>query len=135
MKSKSIEITVPFADVDGMRAVYHANYIVWFDMVRTKLYQENGIAMEKWEEGGILLPLVVCHCEYKESARFDDKVKVTATITEVKGKVITIEYEIENMETHRIITTGLTKQVFVDENGKSFVLEERYPEIYQNLIS
>ena len=118
-----------------MRAVYHANYIVWFDMVRTKLYQENGIAMEKWEEGGILLPLVVCHCEYKESARFDDKVKVTATVTEVKGKVITIEYEIENMETHRIITTGMTKQVFVDENGKSFVLEERYPEIYQNLIS
>ena len=63
------------AELDGMRAVYHTNFIKWFDLARTKLFREAGVQMEKWEEGGILLPLVVCHCEYAEGARFDDPVK------------------------------------------------------------
>ena len=134
MRSASIELRVAFADLDGMRAVYHTNYIKWFDLARTKLFREAGVAMEKWEEGGILLPLVVCPCEYKEGAVFDDPLKVTARIQEVKGKVITLEYEIENLDTGRIITTGLTKQVFCDKDNKSFKLEERYPEIYKALI-
>ncbi len=133
MKKASIEHRVVMAELDGMRAVYHTNYIKWFDLARTKLFREAGVQMEKWEEGGILLPLVVCHCEYQEGAYFDDDLKVTAEVTEVRGKVITITYEIENQETGRVISTGLTKQVFCDADNKSFVLEERYPEIYRNL--
>ena len=133
MKKASIEHRVVMAELDGMRAAYHTNYIKWFDLARTKLFREAGVQMEKWEEGGILLPLVVCHCEYQEGAYFDDDLKVTAEVTEVRGKVITITYEIENQETGRVISTGLTKQVFCDADNKSFVLEERYPEIYRNL--
>ena len=51
----------------------------------------------------------------------------------MKGKVVTIVYEIENQNTGRVICTGLTKQVFCDENSKSFVLQERYTELYRNL--
>jgi acyl-CoA thioester hydrolase len=133
MKKASIEHRVVMQELDGMRAVYHTNFIKWFDFARTKLFREAGVQMEKWEEGGILLPLVVCHCEYQEGARFDDPLKITAEVTEVRGKVITIEYEIENMDTGRVISTGLTKQVFCDADNKSFVLEERYPDVYKAL--
>lgn len=135
MKTASIELRVAFADLDGMRAVYHTNYIKWFDLARTKLFREAGFKMEEWENGGVLLPLVVCHCEYKEGAVFDDPLRVTAAVQEVKGKVITLEYEIENLNTNRVISTGLTKQVFCDENSKSFVLQEKYPELYKNLLA
>ncbi|MCI8285113.1 MAG: acyl-CoA thioesterase [Firmicutes bacterium] len=135
MKTASIELRVAFSDLDGMRAVYHTNYIKWFDLARTKLFREAGFKMEEWENGGVLLPLVVCHCEYKEGAVFDDPLKVTAAVQEIKGKVITLEYEIENMNTKRVISTGLTKQVFCDENSKSFVLQEKYPELYKNLLA
>ena len=135
MKKASIEHRVVMAELDGMRAVYHTNYIKWFDLARTKLFRDAGVQMEKWEEGGILLPLVVCHCEYAEGAYFDDPLRVTAEVTELRGKVITIDYEIENLDTGRVISTGQTKQVFCDADNKSFKLEERYPEIYQNLIA
>ena len=92
MRKASVELRVAFADLDGMRAVYHTNYIRWFDLARTKLFREAGFSMEKWEGGGILLPLVVCHCEYREGAVFDDPLRVTAQIAEVRGKVVTIEY-------------------------------------------
>lgn len=125
--------TVAFCDLDGMRAVYHPNYIIWFDLARTQLYKEAGFHQEKWEEGGILLPLVVCNCEYLEGAVFGDELKVTARVSEVKRKVITLEYEVEKTSNGHIICKGLTKQVCCDENNKSFVLEERYPELVKNL--
>ena len=133
MRKASVELRVAFADLDAMRAVYHTNYIRWFDLARTKLFREAGFSMEKWEGGGILLPLVVCHCEYREGAVFDDPLRVTAQIAEVRGKVVTIEYEIENLDNGRVISTGLTKQVFCDENSKAFVLKEKYPELYDRL--
>lgn len=133
MKKATIELRVSFADLDGMRAVYHTNYIKWFDFVRTKLLREVGFQMQKWEASGTLLPLVVCHCEYKASAEFDDLLEITAAVEEVKGKVITINYEIVNKETGKLIATGLTKQVTCDENSKSFVLIDKYPELYKNL--
>ena len=111
MRKASVELRVAFADLDGMRAVYHTNYIRWFDLARTKLFREAGFSMEKWEGGGILLPLVVCHCEYREGAVFDDPLRVTAQIAEVRGKVVTIEYEIENLDNGRVISTGLTKSI------------------------
>ena len=135
MKKASIEHTVSMAELDGMRAVYHTNFIKWFDSARTELFREAGVRMDLWEEGGILLPLVVCHCEYAEGAHFDDPLRITAEVTEVRGKVITIDYEIINLDTGHIISTGQTKQVFCDADNKSFKLEERYPEIYQNLIA
>jgi acyl-CoA thioester hydrolase len=133
MKKAAIELRVSFAELDGMRAVYHTNHIKWFDLVRTKLLREAGFEMEKWEASGILLPLVVCHCEYKASTKFDDLLEITATVEEVKGKVITITYEIINKETGKLVATGMTKQVTCDENSKPFVLEEKYPELYKNL--
>ena len=135
MRKASIELRVAMNELDGMRAVYHTNYIKWFDLARTKLFREAGVKMEEWEEGGILLPLVVCHCEYAQGAYFDDPLKVTAEVSELKGKVITLTYEIENQNTGKVISTGMTKQVFCDADNKSFKLEERYPEIYKTLLS
>lgn len=135
MRKATINVTVAMADLDGMRAVYHTNYIKWFDLARTKLFLEAGVQMNKWEAGGILLPLVVCHCEYKEGAIFGDNLQVTAEVTEVKGKVVTLTYSVVNTDTGREISTGLTKQVFCDENNKSFVLEDKFPDVYKNLLS
>ncbi len=135
MRKASVDLRVTFRDLDGMRTVYHPVYITYFDYARTKLMRECGIAMEKWEEGGIMLPLVDLNIQYLASGLFDDPLRVTAEIVEVKRKIITIKYEIVNLDTGKLITTGETKQVFCDENGKSFVLEEKYPEVYKTLTS
>lgn len=47
MRKASVELRVAFADLDGMRAVYHTNYIRWFDLARTKLFREAGFSMGK----------------------------------------------------------------------------------------
>jgi acyl-CoA thioester hydrolase len=134
MKKASIEVKVAFCDLDGMRSVYHTNYIKWFDLARTKLLIEAGFAMDKWEDGGVLLPLVVCHCEYRSGLKFNDEVQVRAAVKEAGGRSITLEYEVIRKDSGEITTTGLTKHVTCDENGKSFVLKDKYPELFESLF-
>lgn len=133
MKKTFIDLRVEMADLDGMRATYHANYLKWFDRTRTKLFMEAGVRMDQWEEGGILLPLVICNCEYKAGTRFNDPLRVSAEVKELGGKSITIEHRVENLDTGVLTTTGLVKIVFCDANGKPFNLEERYPDVYHAL--
>ncbi|MBR5228545.1 MAG: acyl-CoA thioesterase [Firmicutes bacterium] len=135
MKKASVDVTVAFRDLDGMRTAYHPVYIEWFDLARTKLLTECGIKFERWEKGGIVFPVVALHCEYKEGAAFGDKLRVTAMVREVRGKVLNVDYEIYSYVTEHIITTGYTTIVFCDENMKSFSLEEKYPELYANFIA
>jgi acyl-CoA thioester hydrolase len=134
MKKASIEVKVAFCDLDGMRSVYHTNYIKWFDLARTKLFMEAGFAMDRWEAGGVMLPLVVCHCEYRAGLIFNDEIIVRAMIKEAKGKTITLEYEVTKKDTGAVTTTGLTTHVTCDENGKSYVLKEKFPELFENLF-
>ena len=94
MKKASVDVTVAFRDLDGMRTAYHPVYIEWFDLARTKLLTECGIKFERWEKGGIVFPVVALHCEYKEGAAFGDKLRVTAMVREVRGKVLNVDYEI-----------------------------------------
>ena len=135
MRKTHVDVTVAFRDLDGMRSTYHPVYIEWFDLARTKLLKEAGVQFHKWETGGIVFPVVALHCEYKEGTSFEDELRVTAMVREVRGKVLTVDYEIRNLKTDRITTTGYTTIVFCDENGKSFKLEEKYPELYESLIA
>lgn len=133
MRKSSLDIRVEIYDVDGMRTVYHPRYFYYFDWAKTKLLREAGFDLQELVEKNIFIPLVACTCEYKESAGFNDILRVGVEVEEIRGKVLTFFYEVKNMDTGRIIVTGRTKHVFVDENNKSFVLKERYPEIFESL--
>lgn len=89
--------------------------------------------MERWEECGVLLPLVSCRCDYKEPALFDDPLRVTAEIAEIRGKVITVDQTIENLNTGRIITTGQVVLVSCDRDLKPLALQDARPDVYAAL--
>ena len=134
MRSASIEVKVAFADLDGMRIVYHTNYIKWFDLARTKLFREAGLPIDRWEDGGIYLPVVSCSCEYLESASFGDDLRVTARVENAEGAVLDLKYEIEKLDAGRIITTGSTRHIFCGQDMKSMKLDQTFPDLYRDLI-
>lgn len=140
-----VEYRVPLADLDGMRTVYHPNFIKYFDMARTKLFCEAGLPMERWEKTGILLPVVSCSCDYKAPALFDDYLRITAEIDGIRGKVITVKQTIENLApgnlasgdhaSGNVIATGQVILVSCDQDMTPILLEERFPELYRTLLS
>ncbi len=83
--SATLEYRVPYADTDKMGVVYYANYLVYFEMARAELLRSIGCSCTKLEEDGCAMPVLEAVCQYKASAHFEDKLELTAYLSEVKG--------------------------------------------------
>ena len=71
-------VRVPYADVDQMKFVYYANYLVYFEMARTGLLRQAGMPYSELEERGVLLPVMAAHCAYRQPAHYEDLLSVEA---------------------------------------------------------
>lgn len=110
------ELHVPYADIDAMGIVYYANYLVYFEMARADLLRQAGMPYGEMEKSGIMLPVVEAHCEYKQSARYDDLLTVYSVCLPFKGPRLRIEYEIRRGE--ELLVTGYTHHVCMSPEGR-----------------
>ena len=112
----SLDIRVAYADTDQMGMVYYSNYLVWFERGRTELLREAGLTYAEIEKEGVYLPVVEAHCNYKQSARYDDVITVVSRIPEIPRSVLTIEYEVKLEDA--ILAFGYTKHTFINKEGR-----------------
>jgi len=116
-KTETIKVRVRYQETDQMGIVYYANYLVWFEMVRTEFFRSRGMEYKKLEEEDkIFVPVVEANCRYKAPLRYDDLVTVIAELTEVSQMYVVFDYEVKCGE--RLTTTGSTKHAFVNQNGQ-----------------
>ena len=114
-KKFEYQLHVPYADIDGMGIVYYANYLVYFEMARADLLRKEGIPYGEMEAGGVMLPVVEAHCEYKASAHYDDLLTVYTVCLPFKGPRLRIEYEIRRGA--ELLVTGYTHHVCMRPDG------------------
>ena len=91
-----IEFLVRYAETDKMQVVYHANYLVWCEMGRTDLIKQLGSSYADIEKQGVMLAVIDASIRYHFSAKYEDRVRVKTTLSEVKSRTVTFEYKIEN---------------------------------------
>ena len=115
MVSHSAEVRVRYAETDQMGVVYHANYLMWFEVARVRLLEAHGSSYPELERSGYRLPVLEVTAKYHAPARFDDTLAVTATVTEAKGARVAISYEVKRGET--LLCSGLTRHAFVGHDG------------------
>lgn len=82
------EIEIRYAETDQMGVVYHANYLVWLEIGRTKLIEDIGFTYAGMEEQGFISPVTDISIQYKAALRYGQKVKVR-TWVENHGKLRT----------------------------------------------
>ena len=68
MRSATSIVRVRYAETDKMGVVYHANYLVWFEIGRTDLLRTIGWTYRQMESSGVSLPVIEAHCEYRKPA-------------------------------------------------------------------
>ena len=93
-KKTVITYRVPYADTDKMGVVYYANYLIYFERLRTELLREAGLPYFQMEEDGIMLPVIEAHCNYKKPAEYDDHLEISGWVGEIKGPKIKIYCEV-----------------------------------------
>jgi acyl-CoA thioester hydrolase len=108
-------VTVRYAETDMMGVVYHANYLPWFEIGRTTLLKEIGIAYRDLETAGFRLPVLEVSARYLRPARYDDALEVITVLRERPLVRIRLEYEVRRGD--ELLATGNTVHAFVDLQG------------------
>src|SRR4051794_13796272 len=109
-----------------MGIVYHANYLVWFEIGRTEVLRRTGFAYRDLEEQEDC-HIVVANLSvtYRAPARYDDVLTIRTRVKSIRSRVVMFEYEVLH-EDGRRLATGETTHVITDRTGKPRVLPERY---------
>ena len=111
--SSSIDMEVPFHDVDSMHVVWHGNYARYIEIARCKLLGSFNYGYTAMWESGYMWPVVDMRLKYVKPARFSQRIRVMATLVEWQYR-IKISYLITDIESGEKLTKGYTVQVAVD---------------------
>jgi acyl-CoA thioester hydrolase len=118
---------VRYAETDRMGVVYHANYLVWFEIGRTEFCRARGFAYKDMEENDhAYLVVAESYCRYKAPAYYDDELVVRTHITELRRRSVRFGYEIYRPSDGTIIAEGETGHVVTDPNGRVITLPDSY---------
>lgn len=125
-------VRVRYSETDKMGVVYHANYLVWFEIGRTEYCRARGFSYREMEETeNAFLVVAESYCRYKAPAYYDDELVVRTQITELRRRSLRFGYEIIRASDDQIIAEGETGHVVTDANGRV----RSMPDAYRDLLS
>ena len=79
-------VRVRYAETDQMGVVYHANYLVWFEVGRVEFIRQLGMDYKDMEqEDDALIAVAEVTARYKAPARYDDELMVRTSLAGVRG--------------------------------------------------
>jgi acyl-CoA thioester hydrolase len=116
------EIRVRYAETDQMRVVYHSNYLVWCEVGRTDFMRQQGMTYAEMEAGGLGLTVCEYNVRLHASARYDDVVRITTSLTEVKSRLVTFDYLLTNAATGERFATARTSLVSISAEGRPIAM-------------
>jgi len=106
-------MTVPFHDLDPMQVVWHGNYIKYFDVARSALFDSLGLNLYSVQsDSAFIFPVVRTSTKYIHSLRHQDAFVCKATVVDARFKII-LDFEIRLVENDRVCTRGRGEQVAV----------------------
>ena len=123
-------LRVRYAETDKMGVVYHANYLIWFEIGRTEFCRARGFSYRDMEENeNSFLVVAESYCRYKAPAYYDDELVVRTHITELRRRSLRFGYEIIRVPDGTVIAEGETGHVVTDANGRVRSLPPGFAEL------
>ena len=119
---ETINIKVPFYDVDSMQVVWHGNYVKYLEDARCNLLEKIGYSYEKMRESGYMYPVATMKIKYIKPSIFNQEITITAILKEYETCLI-IKYIVKDAKTGEKISTAETMQIAVDMKTLESVYE------------
>jgi tol-pal system-associated acyl-CoA thioesterase len=81
-----LPVRVYFEDTDAGGVVYHARYLNFFERARTEMLRKAGVSqIELKEIHGLIWVVLDIAVNYRQAARLEDELEVTAELLWLKG--------------------------------------------------
>jgi len=123
-------VRVRYSETDKMGIVYHANYIVWFEIGRTEFCRAAGFPYSAMEEQGVLILVTGVDCRYRRSASYDDEVTIRTRMGDTGSRGLSFFYEIVRSDDGTLLAEGSTRHIFVDGSGKPITIPSAIREAF-----
>ncbi len=108
------KVRVLYAHTDNMGIVNNGRYLEYFEAGRNTLLRDIGYPYTELEKLQYGLPVIEAHANYISTAKYDDIVIIRASLNEMPGVRVKINYELFVGE--RIIVKGYTVHSFINLN-------------------
>ena len=116
----SIELQVPFHDVDVLEVAWHGHYAKYLELARTAWMRARSLDAADMRALGFRFFVTEYFLRHLAPLRYGDQVQVQAWPVEVQNR-IRIAYRVQNRTTGRIAAQGWTVLVSTDAAGELFL--------------
>jgi acyl-CoA thioester hydrolase len=114
--SSKTRLRVRYSETDQMGIVYHANYLVWFEVGRSELFRELDLPYTQFEKHGLGLAVIEASCRYRKPSRYDDELVIVTEINTMSLRTVSFSYLVYREET--LLAEGRTVHVFINNEGR-----------------
>ncbi|MBX3475799.1 MAG: acyl-CoA thioesterase [Planctomycetes bacterium] len=115
--SHTVRLTVRFKESDLLGIVWHGNYVTYLEDARQALGVQIGLSYEDFIRERYAAPIVDLRLQYKKSARYGDKLDVTASLQWMEVPKLVHRYEVRRASDHELLTVAETTQVLLHPDG------------------
>ncbi len=118
--SASVEVEVPFHDVDLVGVVWHGHYLKYLENARWALMDRIGFNLEQMIASGFSWPVVSVQVKYVRAARYGDRLRVQASLVEWETR-LGVNYLIVDCRDDARVGRAQTVQVAVDKQSQAML--------------
>jgi acyl-CoA thioester hydrolase len=114
-QSHEVKMKVPFFDLDPMQIVWHGNYLKYFDIARTELFDGLGVDLfEFHDRTRYIFPIIRTAVKHIRPLKRGDEFICRATVKEARTKIV-VAFEIRLVADGTVCARGTTEQAAVLE--------------------
>ncbi len=122
-------VRVRYAETDQAGMVYHANYLIWFEIGRVELCRAHGFNYRDMEiEADAYLPVTEAHLRYRSPAKYDDVILIRTRASVIRSRAITFVYEVRRDADHTLLAEGETQHIVMNQAGRARSFPAEYAE-------
>lgn len=113
-------IRVRYAETDQAGVVYHANYLVWFEVGRVELCRDHGFNYRDMEkQSDAILPVIDLKVTYRSPALYDDIILIRTRLKFLRTRSVSFIYEVYRAADMTLLAEGETYHVVVNKEGRA----------------
>lgn len=109
----TVEIEIPFHDLDPLNVAWHGHYFKYFELARVELLRSINYDYPEMHASRYAWPVIEVQCRYFQPLRYGMKARVTAKLVEYQSRM-KIAYEIVDIDSEKRICSAVTSQVAVN---------------------
>jgi acyl-CoA thioester hydrolase len=109
-------VRVRYPECDPMGVAHHSVFPVWFEIARTELLRQQGLAYRDLEASGVLFVVINLSVRFRQPAWYDDELDIEVTQRPAAGVKVVHDYRV--LRDRQLLAEGSTTLACLDANRR-----------------